>query len=94
MFYLGATVYLSTPTEYWETRGEPIQEGPVGYTYANRTYITYSGSASWISDDYSGNIIPIIIISVFIWYFSGTTNIGTKRKSRISIKLDKVRANT
>eukprot|EP01113_Clastostelium_recurvatum_P037430 TRINITY_DN5471_c0_g1_i1.p1 TRINITY_DN5471_c0_g1~~TRINITY_DN5471_c0_g1_i1.p1 ORF type:complete len:532 (-),score=97.03 TRINITY_DN5471_c0_g1_i1:227-1822(-) len=55
----GPTVYLSTPTEYWEMRTAPIQEGPVGYTYNGSTYITYSGSASWISNAYSVGILSL-----------------------------------
>jgi len=55
----GPTVYLSAPTESWETRGKPIQEGPVGYTRDGRTYITYSGSASWIPDDYAVGLLAL-----------------------------------
>ncbi|QEE23655.1 family 43 glycosylhydrolase [Rhodanobacter glycinis] len=55
----GATVPLSTPTEPWETRGKPIQEGPVGYTRNGRTYITYSASASWIPDDYAVGLLTL-----------------------------------
>jgi GH43 family beta-xylosidase len=52
-------VFLSTPTEAWETRDKPIQEGPVGYTRNGRTYITYSGSASWIADDYAVGLLSL-----------------------------------
>lgn len=45
-----ATVFLSYPDQYWETRTAAIQEGPVGYTRNGHTYITYSGSASWTTD--------------------------------------------
>lgn len=55
----GPTVALSTPTEPWETRGKPIQEGPIGYTRDGRTYITYSGSASWIADDYAVGLLTL-----------------------------------
>lgn len=55
----GPTVYLSTPDETWETRGKPIQEGPVGYTRDGRTYITYSGSASWIPNDYAVGLLTL-----------------------------------
>jgi len=55
----GPTVFLSTPTESWETRGKPIQEGPVGYTRHGRTYITYSGSASWIPNDYAVGLLTL-----------------------------------
>lgn len=56
---MGPTSFLSTPTEYFETRDAAIQEGPVGYTQYNRTYITYSGSASWIPDDYAVGILAL-----------------------------------
>lgn len=56
---MGTTVALSTPTRSWETRGKPIQEGPVGYTRAGHTYITYSGSASWIPDDYAVGLLAL-----------------------------------
>ncbi|WNL44690.1 glycoside hydrolase family 43 protein [Dyella sp. BiH032] len=52
-------VLLSTPTEPWETRDKPIQEGPVGYTRNGRTYITYSGSASWIPNDYAVGLLAL-----------------------------------
>ena len=55
----GPTVRLSAPTEPWEVRGDPIQEGPVGYTRAGRTYITYSAGASWIPDDYSVGLLTL-----------------------------------
>lgn len=55
----GATVALSTPDRPWETRGKPIQEGPVGYTRDGRSYITYSGSASWIPDDYAVGLLTL-----------------------------------
>ena len=55
----GPTVSLSTPTEPWEVRGQPIQEGPVGYTRAGRTYITYSASASWIPNDYAVGLLSL-----------------------------------
>lgn len=55
----GPTVFLSTPAESWETRGKPIQEGPVGYTRNGRTYITYSGSASWIANDYAVGLLTL-----------------------------------
>lgn len=55
----GPTVYLSTPTQAWETRGKPIQEGPVGYTRDGRTYLTYSASASWIPNDYAVGLLTL-----------------------------------
>jgi len=53
----GSTVYLSTPNQYWETRDAAIEEGPVGYTRNGYTYITFSGSASWIANDYAAGIL-------------------------------------
>lgn len=55
----GPTVRLSAPTERWEVRGKPIQEGPVGYARDGRTYITYSASASWIPDDYAVGLLTL-----------------------------------
>jgi GH43 family beta-xylosidase len=55
----GETVYLSTPDQPWEMRDKPIQEGPVGYTRHGRTYITYSGSASWIPNDYAVGLLTL-----------------------------------
>jgi len=55
----GSTVRLSAPTEQWELRGKPIQEGPVGYTRDGRTYITYSAGASWIPDDYAVGLLTL-----------------------------------
>ena len=52
-------VFLSTPTASWETRTKPIQEGPVGYTRNGSTYITYSGSASWIPNDYAVGLLSL-----------------------------------
>lgn len=52
-------VFLSAPTEAWETRDKPIQEGPVGYTRGGRTFITYSGSASWIPNDYAVGLLSL-----------------------------------
>lgn len=55
----GPTVFLSTPTEAWETRDKPIQEGPIGYARNGYTYIAYSGSASWIPDDYAVGLLTL-----------------------------------
>lgn len=55
----GSTVFLSTPTQSWETRDAAIQEGPIGYTRSGRTYITYSGSASWIANDYAVGLLTL-----------------------------------
>ena len=62
---LAQTAFLSTPTEYWETRGAAIQEGPVGYTHSGHTYITYSAIASWIPDDYSVGLLTFNGIYLF-----------------------------
>ncbi|MHB8733713.1 MAG: glycoside hydrolase family 43 protein, partial [Terriglobales bacterium] len=51
------TVQISTPSQPWELRTAPIQEGPVGYTHNGRTYITYSASASWTDDDYAVGLL-------------------------------------
>jgi len=56
---MGPTVRLSAPTEPWEMRGEPIQEGPVGYARDGHTYITYSAGASWVADDYSVGLLTL-----------------------------------
>ncbi len=53
------TAFISTPTRPWETRGKPIQEGPVGYTRDGHTYITYSASASWIANDYAVGLLAL-----------------------------------
>lgn len=55
----GPAVYLSTPNQPWETRDKPIQEGPVGYTRNGRSHITYSGSASWIPNDYAVGLLSL-----------------------------------
>ena len=52
-------VYISAPTEAWETRDAAIQEGPVGYTRAGHTYITYSASASFIAKDYAVGVLAL-----------------------------------
>ncbi len=53
----GSASVIATPTEAWERRGEAIEEGPVGYTRAGKTFITYSGSSSWIADDYDVGLL-------------------------------------
>ncbi|MEP7187008.1 MAG: glycoside hydrolase family 43 protein [Rhodanobacter sp.] len=57
--HVGQTVAISTPTEAWEIRGKPIQEGPVGYTRHGHTYITYSASASWIPNNYAVGMLTL-----------------------------------
>src|SRR6185312_2310589 len=54
---VGATVYISAPDRYWETRTQPIEERPVGYTRNGNTYITYSSSASWVAADYAVGVL-------------------------------------
>lgn len=53
----GSTVRISTPTQAWEKRTAPIQEGPVGFVRNGRTFITYSGSASWTTNDYAVGLL-------------------------------------
>lgn len=53
----GATAQISTPVETWETRTAAIQEGPVGFARDGRTYITYSASASWTTNDYAVGLL-------------------------------------
>ncbi len=48
---------ISTPLESWEIKGAAIQEGPVGYTRNNKTFITYSASSSWLADTYSVGLL-------------------------------------
>jgi GH43 family beta-xylosidase len=46
----GAKHRISTPTERWEKRSAPINEGPVGFERDGRVYVTFSTSASWTVD--------------------------------------------
>jgi GH43 family beta-xylosidase len=48
-----STVRVAHPTEAWERRTRPIEEGPVGFTRGGVTYVTYSASASWTTNDYA-----------------------------------------
>src|SRR5271154_146469 len=48
-----ATFQISSPTESWETRTGPIQEGPIGFVHNGNTYLTYSASASRTPNDYT-----------------------------------------
>jgi GH43 family beta-xylosidase len=54
-----ASVVLSSPNRPWELRGDPIEEGPVGYTRGGHTYITYSASASFIANDYAVGVLSL-----------------------------------
>lgn len=57
-FHMGsATVRVASPTESWETRTAPIEEGPLGFTRGPTTYLTYSGSASWTNNDYAAGVL-------------------------------------
>jgi GH43 family beta-xylosidase len=48
-----ATSQIASPTQAWETRGGPIEEGPIGFVHDGKTYLTYSASASWTPNDYT-----------------------------------------
>jgi GH43 family beta-xylosidase len=52
-----ATIQISSPTESWETRTAPINEGPIGFVRNGNTYLTYSASASWTPDDYTVGVL-------------------------------------
>jgi GH43 family beta-xylosidase len=54
---VSATVRISTPDRSWETRTAAIQEGPAGYTRNGATYLTYSGSANWTTNDYAVGLL-------------------------------------
>ena len=53
----GQVVSLSSPTQPWETRNYPTEEGPVGLTHNGVTYIVYSGSFSGSPDSYTEGIL-------------------------------------
>jgi len=62
----GSRVMIAEPTEPWEMRTAPVEEGPVGYTRHGVTYITYSGSVAYTTDytvglltNVSGNILDL-----------------------------------
>ncbi len=50
-------IQLSQPTQYWERRTFPTQEGPFGFTHNGIDYILYSGSYSGTSDDYAQGLL-------------------------------------
>jgi GH43 family beta-xylosidase len=52
-----ATSLIASPTEAWETRGGPIEEGPIGFVRNGNTYLTYSASASWTPNDYTVGVL-------------------------------------
>ncbi len=43
----GRKVLISTPTRDWERRGAAIDEGPMVIQRGGKTFVVYSGSASW-----------------------------------------------
>jgi GH43 family beta-xylosidase len=46
-------VELSLPTQAWETRGFPTEEGPFGFTRDGVDYVLYSASFSGTPDEYA-----------------------------------------
>ncbi len=50
-------VELSTPTQPWEIRGFPTEEGPFGFTHDGVDYILFSGSFSGNPDQYSSGLL-------------------------------------
>jgi GH43 family beta-xylosidase len=50
-------VELSLPTQAWENRGFPTEEGPFGFTRDGVDYILYSGSFSGAPDDYAEGLL-------------------------------------
>ena len=53
----GKVVGLSTPTQPWEVRHYPTEEGPVGLVHNGITYIVYSASFSGSPDAYTEGIL-------------------------------------
>ncbi|HEX4462668.1 MAG TPA: family 43 glycosylhydrolase, partial [Polyangia bacterium] len=52
-----AVVQLSKPTQHWETRAFPTQEGPFGFTHDGVDYILFSASYSGIPDLYAEGVL-------------------------------------
>ena len=50
-------VELSVPTQPWETRTFPTEEGPFGFTHDGIDYILFSGSFSGTPDEYTEGIL-------------------------------------
>lgn len=48
---------LSLPTQTWETRGFPTEEGPFGFTRDGVDYVLYSGSFSGTPDQYAEGML-------------------------------------
>ncbi len=54
-----APVLLSTPTQSWETIGDPdVNEGPWGFQRNGRLFIVYSASGCW-TDDYALGLLTM-----------------------------------
>lgn len=54
----GPRVQISAPTEPWETREMPIQEGPQVLRHPEALHLVYSTSASW-TDDYAYGLLTL-----------------------------------
>jgi GH43 family beta-xylosidase len=53
----GKIISLSSPTQPWETRNYPTEEGPVGFTHNGVDYIVFSASFSGSPDSYAEGIL-------------------------------------
>jgi GH43 family beta-xylosidase len=58
------TVMIAQPTQAWEQRTAPIEEGPIGYVRNGKTYITYSASASWVNNAYCAGLLTNTTVNV------------------------------
>lgn len=55
----GPPVALSTPTQPWETIGDPdVNEGPWGFSRNGKLFIVYSASGCW-TDDYTLGLLTL-----------------------------------
>lgn len=54
---VGPAVEISMPTQPWEERKLPIEEGPSGYTRNGVNYILFSASASFAYDGYAEGLL-------------------------------------
>jgi hypothetical protein len=61
---VGPTAIIAQPTQAWEQRTAPIEEGPVGYARKGTTYITYSASASWVNNAYCVGLLTNTTLSI------------------------------
>jgi GH43 family beta-xylosidase len=50
-------VELSLPTQAWEKRGFPTEEGPFGFTRNGKDYVLYSASFSGTADQYAEGLL-------------------------------------